>query len=123
MRARSSLATPPSSATSDAEKLVVCRGPQRRHFDGNALDKTDEVLAIELAKQASFAQAVPRTTATPMRGASMSLRDRSGPGPTSNASKSRNARTRDYVIRRNSTLPGRRLQQDALTDRAERLRI
>src|SRR5712691_6435197 len=48
----------------DAEKLrrllVVRNGAV---FDGNALDKADEVLAIELAKLGyPFAQAVPRTT-------------------------------------------------------------
>src|SRR6266404_3353186 len=88
----------------DAEKLrgllVVRNGAI---FDGNALDKTDEVLAIELAKLGfPFAQALPRTT----RDADARRIDVAfviDQGPRTYLERIEihgNTRTRDYVIRR-----------------------
>src|SRR5258705_5427391 len=108
----------------DAEKLrrllVVRNGAI---FDGNALDKTDEVLAIELAKLGfPFAQAVPRTT----RDADARRIDVAfviDQGPRTYLERIEihgNARTRDYVIRREFDIAEGDAYNKALIDRAER---
>jgi outer membrane protein insertion porin family len=92
-------------------------------FDGNALDKTDEVLAIELAKLGfSFAQAVPRTT----RNASAKRIDVAftiEQGPRTYVERIEihgNTRTRDYVIRREFDIAEGDAYNKSLIDRAER---
>jgi outer membrane protein insertion porin family len=108
----------------DAEKLrrllVVRNGAI---FDGNALDKTDEVLAIELAKLGfPFAQAVPRTT----RDADARRIDVAfviDQGPRTYLERIEihgNARTRDYVIRREFDIAEGDAYNKTLIDRAER---
>src|SRR6266566_572633 len=108
----------------DAEKLrgllVVRNGAI---FDGNALDKTDEVLAIELAKLGfPFAQALPRTT----RDADARRIDVGfvvGPGPRTYLERIEihgNTRTRDYVIRREFDIAEGDAYNKTLIDRAER---
>src|SRR6266478_7042648 len=92
-------------------------------FDGNALDKTDEVLAIELAKLGfPFAQAVPRTT----RDASAKRIDVAfviDQGPRTYLERIEihgNTRTRDYVIRREFDIAEGDAYNKTLIDRAER---
>jgi outer membrane protein insertion porin family len=108
----------------DAEKLrrllVVRNGAI---FDGNALDKTDEVLAIELAKLGfPFAQAVPRTT----RDADTRRIDVAfviDQGPRTYLERIEihgNTRTRDYVIRREFDIAEGDAYNKTLIDRAER---
>ena len=108
----------------DAEKLrrllVVRNGAI---FDGNALDKTDEVLAIELAKLGfPFAQAVPRTT----RDADARRIDVAfviDQGPRTYLERIEihgNTRTRDYVIRREFDIAEGDAYNKTLIDRAER---
>jgi outer membrane protein insertion porin family len=108
----------------DAEKLrrllVVRNGAI---FDGNALDKTDEVLAIELAKLGfPFAQAVPRTT----RDADAQRIDVAfviDQGPRTYLERIEihgNTRTRDYVIRREFDIAEGDAYNKTLIDRAER---
>jgi outer membrane protein insertion porin family len=108
----------------DAEKLrrllVVRSGAI---FDGNALDKTDEVLAIELAKLGfPFAQAVPRTT----RDADARRIDVAfviDQGPRTYLERIEihgNTRTRDYVIRREFDIAEGDAYNKTLIDRAER---
>src|SRR6266404_426865 len=72
-------------------------------FDGNVLDKTDEVLAIELAKLGyPFAQAVPRTTrdASAKRIDVAFVIDQGARTYIERIEIHGNTRTRDYVIRR-----------------------
>ena len=108
----------------DAEKLrgllVVRNGAI---FDGNALDKTDEVLAIELAKLGfPFAQALPRTT----RDADARRIDVAfviDQGPRTYLERIEihgNTRTRDYVIRREFDIAEGDAYNKTLIDRAER---
>jgi outer membrane protein insertion porin family len=108
----------------DAENLrrllVVRNGAV---FDGNALDKTDEVLAIELAKLGyPFAQAVPRTT----RDADARRIDVTfviDQGPRTYVERIEihgNTRTREYVIRREFDIAEGDPYNKTLIDRAER---
>jgi len=108
----------------DAEKLrrllVVRNGAI---FDGTALDKTDEVLAIELAKLGfPFAQAVSRTT----RDADARRIDVAfviDQGPRTYLERIEihgNTRTRDYVIRREFDIAEGDAYNKTLIDRAER---
>jgi outer membrane protein insertion porin family len=92
-------------------------------FDGNALDKTSDVLAVELAKLGfPFAQALPRTT----RDAAAKRIDvvfTIDQGPRSYVERidiHGNARTRDYVIRREFDIAEGDATNKALIDRAER---
>jgi outer membrane protein insertion porin family len=108
----------------DGEKLrplIVARPGAM--FDGNALDKTDEVLAIELAKLGfPFAQAIPRTT----RDASAKRIDVAytvDQGPRTYVERIEihgNARTRGYVIRREFDIAEGDAYNKSLIDRAER---
>jgi outer membrane protein insertion porin family len=92
-------------------------------FDGNALDKTTEVLAIELAKLGyPFAQAVPRMT----RDAAAQRIDVAftiGQGPRTYVERIEihgNTRTRGYVIRREFDIAEGDAYNKMLIDRAER---
>jgi outer membrane protein insertion porin family len=92
-------------------------------FDGNALDKTSEVLAVELAKLGfPFAQALPRTT----RDAAAKLIDVTytiDQGPRTYVERIEihgNTRTRDYVIRREFDIAEGDAYNRTLIDRAER---
>jgi outer membrane protein insertion porin family len=102
-------------------RLIVAR--PGAVFDGNALDKTDEVLAIELAKLGfPFAQAIPRTT----RDASAKRIDVAytvDQGPRTYVERIEihgNARTRGYVIRREFDIAEGDAYNKSLIDRAER---
>ena len=102
-------------------RLIVAR--PGAVFDGNALDKTDEVLAIELAKLGfPFAQAIPRTT----RDASAERIDVAytiDQGPRTYVERIEihgNARTRGYVIRREFDIAEGDAYNKSLIDRAER---
>jgi outer membrane protein insertion porin family len=92
-------------------------------FDGNALDKTSEVLAIELAKLGfPFAQALPRTT----RDAAAKRIDvvfAIDQGPRTYVERIEihgNMRTRGYVIRREFDIAEGDAYNKSLIDRAER---
>jgi outer membrane protein insertion porin family len=92
-------------------------------FDGNALDKTDEILAIELSKLGfPFAQATPRIT----RDASAKRVDVSfviDQGPRTYIERidiHGNTRTRGYVIRREFDISEGDAYNKSLIDRAER---
>ncbi len=92
-------------------------------FDGNALDKTDEVLATELARLGfPFAQAVPRT----IRDAAARRIDVSfmiDQGPRTYVERidiHGNTRTRGYVIRREFDIGEGDAYNKTLIDRAER---
>jgi outer membrane protein insertion porin family len=92
-------------------------------FDGNALDKTDEVLAVELAKLGyPFAQALPRT----MRDAAARRIDVAftiDQGPRTYVERIEihgNTRTRGYVIRREFDIAEGDAYNKSLIDRAER---
>jgi outer membrane protein insertion porin family len=108
----------------DSEKL---RGlPVARSgavFDGNALDKSDEILATELAKLGfPFAQAVPRTS----RDAAAKRIDVAftiEQGPRTYIERIEihgNTRTREYVIRREFDIAEGDAYNKTLIDRAER---
>jgi outer membrane protein insertion porin family len=108
----------------DAEKL---RGlPVARPgalFDGNALDKTDDILAIELSKLGfPFAHATPRIT----RDAAAKRIDVAftiDQGPRTYVERIEihgNTRTRDYVIRREFDIAEGDAYNKSLVDRAER---
>jgi outer membrane protein insertion porin family len=108
----------------DGEKLrrlLVAR--QGAVFDGNALDKTDEILAIELAKLGfPFAQAAPRTTrdAAARRIDVVFTVDQ---GPRTYVERIEihgNTRTRSYVIRREFDISEGDAYNKSLIDRAER---
>ena len=92
-------------------------------FDGNALDKTSEVLAAELSKLGfPFAQALPRTTrdAAAKRIDVMFTIDQ---GPRTYVERIEihgNSRTRDYVIRREFDIAEGDATNKSLIDRAER---
>jgi outer membrane protein insertion porin family len=92
-------------------------------FDGNALDKTTEVLAIELAKLGyPFAQAAARTT----RDAAATRIDVTfviDQGPRTYVERVEihgNTRTRDFVIRREFDIAEGDAYNKTLIDRAER---
>ena len=92
-------------------------------YDGNALDKTSEVLAIELAKLGfPFAQALPRTS----RDAAAKRVDVTftiDQGPRTYIERidiHGNMRTRGYVIRREFDIAEGDAYNKALIDRAER---
>src|SRR5205814_232607 len=92
-------------------------------FDGNALDKTTELLAIEMAKLGyPFAQATPRLT----RDAAAQRIDVAfviEQGPRTYIERIEihgNTRTRDYVIRREFDIAEGDAYNKALIDRAER---
>jgi outer membrane protein insertion porin family len=92
-------------------------------FDGNALDKSSEVLTMELAKLGfPFAQALPRTTrdAAARRIDVVFTIDQ---GPRTYVERIEihgNTRTRDYVIRREFDIAEGDATNKALIDRAER---
>jgi outer membrane protein insertion porin family len=108
----------------DSEKLrrlLVARSGAV--FDGNALDKTTEILAVELAKLGfPFAQALPRTT----RDAAAKRIDVAftiEQGPRTYVERIEihgNMRTRGYVIRREFDIAEGDAYNQALIDRAER---
>jgi outer membrane protein insertion porin family len=108
----------------DAERLhrlLVARSGAV--FDGNALDKTSEVLAIELAKLGyPFAQALPRATrdAEAKRiGVAFTIDQ----GPRTYVERIEihgNTRTRGYVIRREFDIAEGDAYNKTLIDRAER---
>jgi outer membrane protein insertion porin family len=92
-------------------------------FDGNALDKSSEILAIEMAKLGyPFAQAVPRVT----RDAAAQRIDVAfviDQGPRTYVERIEihgNTRTRDYVIRREFDIAEGDPYNKTLIDRAER---
>jgi outer membrane protein insertion porin family len=92
-------------------------------FDGNSLDKTSEILAIELAKLGyPFAQALPRTS----RDADARRIDVAfviDQGPRTYIERIEihgNSRTRDYVIRREFDIAEGDAYNKTLVDRAER---
>lgn len=100
--------------------LVARRGAV---FDGNALDKSTEILSIELAKLGfPFAQATPRTT----RDAAAQRIDVAfviEQGPRTYVERIEihgNTRTRDYVIRREFDIAEGDAYNKTLIDRAER---
>jgi outer membrane protein insertion porin family len=92
-------------------------------FDGNALDKTTEVLAIELAKLGfPFAQAIPRTTrdAAAQRIDVAFTIDQGARTYVERIEIHGNTRTRDYVIRREFDIAEGDAYNKTLIDRAER---
>jgi outer membrane protein insertion porin family len=92
-------------------------------FDGNALDKTTEVLAIELAKLGfPFAQAIPRTTrnADAQRIDVAFTIDQGARSYVERIEIHGNTRTRDYVIRREFDIAEGDAYNKTLIDRAER---
>jgi outer membrane protein insertion porin family len=92
-------------------------------FDGNALDKTSEVLAVELAKLGyPFAQALPRTTRdTAAKHIDVVFMIEQGPRTyVERIDIHGNTRTRDYVIRREFDIAEGDAYNKALIDRAER---
>jgi outer membrane protein insertion porin family len=108
----------------DGEKLrrllVVRSGAV---FDGNALDKTDEVLAIELAKLGfPFARALPRTTRdAAARRIDVAFTIDQGPRTyVERIDIHGNTRTRSYVIWREFDLAEGDAYNKSLIDRAER---
>ena len=108
----------------DAEKLrrlLVTRSGAV--FDGNALDKTDEILAIELSKLGfPFAQAVPRTTRD-AAGQRIDVSFVVDQGPRTYIERIEihgNTRTRGYVIRREFDIAEGDAYNKSLIDRAER---
>jgi outer membrane protein insertion porin family len=92
-------------------------------FDGNALDKTSEVLGVELAKLGfPFAQALPRITrdSAAMR---IDVTYTIDQGPRTYVERIEihgNTRTRGYVIRREFDIAEGDAYNKALIDRAER---
>jgi outer membrane protein insertion porin family len=111
----------PGLDTEKLRPLLVARSGAV--FNGNALDKTDEVLAIELSKLGfPFAQAVPRTTrdATAKR---IDVAFTIDQGPRTYVERidiHGNTRTRGYVIRREFDIAEGDAYNKALIDRAER---
>jgi outer membrane protein insertion porin family len=92
-------------------------------FDGNALDKTTEVLAIELAKLGfPFAQAIPRTTrdAAAQRIDVAFTIDQGARTYVERIEIHGNTRTRDYVIQREFDIAEGDAYNKTLIDRAER---
>jgi outer membrane protein insertion porin family len=92
-------------------------------FDGNALDKTTEVLAVELSKLGfPFAQALPRT-ARDAAAKRIDIVFTIDQGPRSYVERidiHGNTRARDYVIRREFDIAEGDAYNKALIDRAER---
>jgi outer membrane protein insertion porin family len=92
-------------------------------FDGNALDKTDEILAIELAKLGfPFAQATPRTArdAAARRIDVAFMIDQGARTYVERIDIHGNTRTRGYVIRREFDISEGDAYNKSLIDRAER---
>jgi outer membrane protein insertion porin family len=92
-------------------------------FDGNALDKSTEALAIELAKLGfPFAQAIPRTTrdAAAQRIDVAFTIDQGARTYVERIEIHGNTRTRDYVIRREFDIAEGDAYNRTLIDRAER---
>jgi outer membrane protein insertion porin family len=92
-------------------------------FDGNALDKTTEILAIEMAKLGyPFAQAIPRVTrdATARRIDVAFVIDQGARTYVERIEIHGNTRTRDYVIRREFDIAEGDAYNKTLIDRAER---
>jgi outer membrane protein insertion porin family len=92
-------------------------------FDGNALDKTDEILATELSKLGfPFAQAVPRTTrdAAGQRIDVSFVVDQGARTYIERIEIHGNTRTRGYVIRREFDIAEGDAYNKSLIDRAER---
>ncbi len=92
-------------------------------FDGNALDKSTEVLAVELAKLGfPFAQALPRTTrdAAARRIDVVFTIEQGARTYVERIDIHGNTRTRDYVIRREFDIAEGDATNKALIDRAER---
>jgi outer membrane protein insertion porin family len=108
----------------DSEKLrrlLVARSGAT--FDGNALDKTDEVLAIELSKLGfPFAQATPRATRdAAARRIDVAFTIDQGPRTyVERIDIHGNTRTRGYVIRREFDIAEGDAYNKSLIDRAER---
>jgi outer membrane protein insertion porin family len=92
-------------------------------FDGNALDKTSEVLAIELAKLGfPFAQALPRSTSD-AAAKRIDVAFTIDQGPRTYVERIEihgNTRTRGYVIRREFDIAEGDAYNKTLIDRAER---
>ena len=108
----------------DAEKLrrlLVTRSGAV--FDGNALDKTDEILATELSKLGfPFAQAVPRTTRD-AAGQRIDVSFVVDQGPRTYVERIEihgNTRTHGYVIRREFEIAEGDAYNKSLIDCAER---
>src|ERR1700676_5348308 len=92
-------------------------------FDGTALDKTSEVLAIELAELGyPFAQALPRTTRdADARRVAVAFVIEQGPRTYIERIEIHgNTRTRDYVVRREFVIAEGDPYNKTLIDRAER---
>jgi outer membrane protein insertion porin family len=92
-------------------------------FDGNALDKTSDTVATEMAKLGfPFAQAVSHTTRDPdARRIGVALVIEQGPRAyVERIDIHGNTRTRDYVIRREFDIAEGDAYNKALIDRAER---
>ena len=92
-------------------------------FDGNALDKTSDLLAIEMAKLGyPFAQAVPRLArdATAQRIDIAFVIDQGSRTYVERIEIHGNTRTRDYVIRREFDIVEGDPYNKSLIDRAER---
>jgi outer membrane protein insertion porin family len=92
-------------------------------FDGNALDKTTEIIAIEMAKLGfPFAQATPRMARdADARRIGVSFIIDQGPRSYVERIEIRgNTRTRDYVIRREFDIAEGDAYNKTLLDRAER---
>ena len=92
-------------------------------FDGNALDKTTEILAIEMAKLGyPFAQATPRVTrvATARRIDVAFVIDQGARTYVERIEIHGNTRTRDYLIRREFDIAEGDAYNKTLIDRAER---
>jgi outer membrane protein insertion porin family len=92
-------------------------------FDGNALDKSTDALATELAKLGfPFAQVVPRTTRD-AAGQRIDVTFTVDQGPRTYVERIEihgNTRTRDYVIRREFDIAEGDAYNKTLIDRAER---
>jgi len=92
-------------------------------FDGNALDKSSEVLAIEMSKLGyPFAQALPRTLGNADSGR-IDVAFVIDQGPRTYVERIEihgNTRTRDYVIRREFDIAEGDAYNKTLIDRAER---
>jgi outer membrane protein insertion porin family len=102
-------------------RLLVARSGAA--FDGGALDKTTEALAIELAKLGfPFAQAVPRITRdAPAKRIDVAFTIDQGPRTyVERIEIHGNTRTRGYVIRREFDIAEGDPYNKALIDRAER---
>jgi outer membrane protein insertion porin family len=108
----------------DSEKLRRLLQPRNGAiFDGRALDKTTEALAIEMAKLGyPFAQAVPRPVRDPAarRIDIAFVIDEGARSYVERIDIHGNTRTRDYVIRREFDIAESDAYNKSLIDRAER---